>query len=225
MAPEYRRCAIYGMTGCALAAIVVFWLENVLDVVAHPSGATVLYVILAVTGLALLLPLHWRLRVDGSGIARRGMFRWDVWSWGDFASGRIEKRPSFTFIDPERPWWSNRLNIAPLARPDLQEVIRFINKYYLLPAPPVVSIPLVVEYGFRRTAEFDHCEIRLKVRGERFSFNWTDVMRLHITRFDPLRRDFTALELELPGHEIKLTSGTDAEKHLRMVGASPTLRK
>jgi hypothetical protein len=152
----------------------------------------------------MLVPLRWELRVDESGITRRWLFSWHLWSWADFASGRIEKRYPITFVDPDRRWWCRKLRLAYVAEAELRELIRLINDHYRLPAAPMLPDTLQIKYGFRRTVELDWRDIRLRVRGEPFHFTWQQVQRLHITRIDALRRDFSSLELMLPDREIEL---------------------
>jgi hypothetical protein len=98
MAPELRRSAIYAMVGFALLAVVGYVIHGVVlerDLI----GVVVGNGIFIAVSLARIVPLRWALRVDGSGIARRWLFRWDQWSWDDFASGRIEKRYPLSFVE------------------------------------------------------------------------------------------------------------------------------
>ncbi len=208
LAPEYRRSAVYAMVGFVFLGVVGAGLGiSVLD--RKPSETALVGIVYGTVAAAMILPLRWRLRLDDAGIARRWLWRWDRWSWDDFASGEIEKKPPFTFVDRRRPWWRRRLALAYLAKADRKHVIETINRHYRMPAPAPMGDRLVLRYGFRKIAELDWRGVRLTTRGESCEFAWTDVQRVHITRFDPLRRDFTRLALTLPGHEIELATYHD----------------
>ena len=203
IAPEFRRSAIYAMVGFALLVPVAFWSAHVMQR-RDPLNTAFVCGSFGAIALAMIVPLRWALQVGECGIARRWLFGWDFWSWGDFASGRIEKRYPITFVDPERPWWRRKLRIAYLADAELKDLIQLINEHYRLPATPVLDEVLRIKYGFRRSVEFDWRDIRLKARGESHYFTWKEVQRLRITRMDSKRRDFTKLELVLPDQEIEL---------------------
>lgn len=203
IAPEYRRCAIYAMIGSGLLGVGAWWVGQVLPPQRDPWATAAVCAVFAAISSAMIVPLRWRLRVDGSGIARRRLFGWDLWPWDDFASGRVEKRHPITLVDPGRPWWCRKLNLAYIAHPEFGDLIRLVNEHYRMPDPPTLPDSLRIHYGFRLTIEFDWREIRLSVRGEPFHFPWTEVQRLHIRRIDPLRRDFVSMQLSLPGHEIE----------------------
>ena len=86
--PELRRGAIYVMVASPLLCAVCFWVAHFIaqrDVICVACSCSLLLLL----GLAMVLPLRWALCVDNQGIARRLVFRWDLWTWRDLASGRI----------------------------------------------------------------------------------------------------------------------------------------
>jgi hypothetical protein len=71
---------------------------------------------------------RWRLRVDDQGVASRRLVGWAVWTWHDFASGRIRKAESYRLVDPDR---NRELNLGVLRENDHREVLATINAYCL----------------------------------------------------------------------------------------------
>lgn len=200
MAPEYRRCGIYVVVGFAMMAGVLYWLGGYLE--NHSAYTLMVCSFYGVISIFGLVPLHWAIRVDDCGIARRTLIGWDLWSWSDFASGRITKRPGFVLVDPARPYWLQELNLDYVAEP--KELMRLVNQHYRMPDPPALPETLKIAYAFRRRLELHHDQIRLTISGVTHYYEWICVAALRITRLDPLRRDFVRVMLSLPGEEIEL---------------------
>jgi hypothetical protein len=223
MNPELRRCAIYVLLSLPVVLSVV-WVQRLNQ---NPSivGVAVIGLFFGLPGLSMLLPLRWLLRVDGKGIARRRLLGWDSWEWSDFDSGRIQKERPFVFVDWRRPWWRRRLALCVSAQ-ERKELVNLINLYYRLPPPPPVGETLTIHYRFPRVAIFEPSGIRLgkqrlardKLQEDR-CYTWSDVRRVHITRTEPVRRDFTRLEIVLPDEGILLVTTTDGPAGWR--GAPP----
>jgi hypothetical protein len=203
MRPEWRRSAIYAIIGGTLLIGGIYWTMYVF-LERDPWGTLVFCCLIGLGSLAMIFPLRWALRVDGLGIARRRLLGWDHWAWSDFSSGRIVKSGGFTLFDPLRPWRFRTLTLDFLADAERKEVGQFINQHYRMPDPPALAETLHIKCGWLRRLELLRHEIRLIVRGETFCFGWGQVQRLRITRVEPERRDFVALALSLPGHEIIL---------------------
>jgi hypothetical protein len=202
IAPEYRRSAIYALIAVVPLWLILFWVAHFIQGNA-PWRAAARGTPFLLLGLAMIVPLRWALRIDETGMARRILFRWDAWSWEELASGRIEKRHPLTLVDPARPWWRRRLALSYLQAADMALVIQRINAVYRLPDPSPLPEVLAIKYGFRRSARFDSQGILLEGKESR-AYLWSEVGRVHITRIEPLRRDFTNLELVLPDREIEL---------------------
>jgi hypothetical protein len=148
MAPELRRSAIYVILGCTFLAFAAYGIGHfVLE--RPPSAIAPFFSVLGVMALVMIAPLRWTLRIDETGVARRWLWRWDHWSWNDFASGRIEKRPPFVFVDRGRPWWRARLSIGYLSEAEVKVAIGIINEHYQMPASAPVADRLVIRYGLR----------------------------------------------------------------------------
>ena len=156
--------------------------------------------------MTAIVPLRWSLRIDDQGIGRRFLFRWDVWSWADISSGRIEKRHPYTLVDPKCPWWRRKLSLEYMTRADISHTMEVINTYYQLPTAPQVPDILEIKYGAfrRRLARFDSKGVHLQGGRDMRQYLWSEVRRVHVTRMDPLRHDFKSLELVLPDREIEL---------------------
>lgn len=201
--PSLRRSCWYVVVAAPLLAGVAFWtLRFVQD--RNPLGEGLTYTFFAVLPLAMIPPLRWKLRITEDGIERRRVFRWDDWSWDDFASGKIEKKYYCTLVDPDRSWWRRKLSLGSLSRADFKRVIADINEHYKLPPPPNVPDALTIRFRFRCSATLNETGIQLSRRGRLSKYTWPDVQQVHITRVDPLRRDFVAIVIHLPDDEIAL---------------------
>lgn len=206
ISPALRRSAYYVLAASVPLAAVCSWVSRFArsDTLASAISFGAVVFLLCMT---TLVPLHWVLRIDHEGIARRLFFGWgDVWTWGDLASGRIEKRHSYELVDPARPWWRRRLCLDYLAPTDISRALQLINAHYRLPRPPQVPDELDIKYGnfFRRRLRLDAQGICFQGPKEARAYTWGEVQRVHITRMDRLRRDFSSLEIVLPDREIEL---------------------
>lgn len=203
-----RRCVIYLIVGF----FILLPLMVALAVFVSPDrrvGLIGVFGLLSALFLSFAPFWLWAIRIDDGGLDRRRLIRWDRWTWGDFASGRIEKRHPMDFVDPQRPWWRRKLSIGLLSAADAKEVMARINEHYRLPPPPVYPSVLRLEFALRKSIEFDDGCIRVKKGAESSEFTWSDVSRVRINRMDSLRRDFASLELSLGGQEIELRRGPD----------------
>jgi hypothetical protein len=203
VAPKYRRCAVYVIVGMLLIVAVAIWIGRVVQ----QRGMVTVFLmcsIFALLALAMIVPLRWRIRVDGIGISRWHFLTWDRWSWSDFAGGTVLKKIPMTLVGPDRPWWRRRLRLEYLSDSDRKDVTELINRHYRLPPPPAIDDELKVRYGFRKSARFDADGIHVVVCNKPMDYQWSDLQRLHITRIDPVRRDFVSLEIVLPDREIEL---------------------
>ncbi len=200
--PQYRRCCWYMLGSMPLVQGVAAAVGKYTDL--KPANVVMGCLLLALIASALAWPLSWRLRVDARGIARGRLFWWDHWTWQDLASGRVRKEHPFILHDPARPWWRRRLTLGYLTEGDQRALVSLINEHYRLPPPPALSDSLTIRYGHRRIAVLDSRSIRINDRGRLQDYSWRDVRQAHITRVDPLRRDFSRLVIELPDREIEL---------------------
>ena len=201
MAPELRRSAIDAMIGFALLAIATYWVCNLLE--RGPLGTVISCAVFAAISMAMIFPLRWSTCADESGVSRRQLLRWDLWTWSDFSSGRIEKS-GFTLIDPQRSWWHKCIVLDFVADGERKELVDLINKHYEMPMPPPMAEMLEIKWGFRHRLELLWHGIRFHTRGGTFCYGWKDVRRLRITRLDSLRRDFVRLTLSFSDQEIDL---------------------
>lgn len=211
IAPQYRRSAIYLLVSIPIVTAVGIYSGIYATDMLHqslPEEARFSFVMppaLLVFFLVLILPsMLWSLRMDDRGISRRRWWGWDLWSWDDLASGKIQKHHPFTLVDPLRPWWRRKLNLDCMGDDDIQQVIRGINLRYRLPPPPQVAESLDIKYGFLRSAKLDALGIHVTTYGKTHQYAWDDVERLRITRMEPLRRNFKSIALSLPNCVIKL---------------------
>lgn len=217
LAPELRRSCWYVIVGAMVLIPVFYWVARFVQL-RGPVDVAVGCSLFGLLGASMFVPLRWRVRLDQHGVSRRLLFRWDLWSWSTLASGRVDKLHPFRLHDPHRPWWRRRLALSYLASGDLQEVIAKINAHYKLPPPPELEDTLTFKYGFRRQATFDRSGLQLMVHQRHRAYAWRDVREVHITRMDPLRRDFASVVITLPDEELELKLFT------HQGGTSPTWR-
>jgi hypothetical protein len=217
IAPELRRCAVYAVIGALLIAIVAVWATHFVE--KRPAFNTAVEcAVCLMLALAMLVPLRWALRIDHRGVARRLLIGWDLWTWSDFGSGRIRKRHPYTLVDPERPPWWRSLRLGHMSQSDIKQALELINTQYRLPDLPQLSDTLAIKYSLRRSARLDQQGLHLLVAGRPHEYLWNEVRRVHITRMDPVRRDFRSLRITLPDQEIELRLVT------HQGGTSPTWR-
>ncbi len=207
VAPELHRCCWYSIIGAILAGVIgVLVTRSVPGAPERNIPFFITVLSLFVAGIFILK--GWRLRLDGDGISHGLLLGWDLWSRDDLASGRIRKLRSNTLCDPKRSLWSRYLCLDFLANADRQEVLAEINKHYRLPPPPQVPEKLELRYGFRRSITFEKAGIQLKHGKAMRDLVWSDVQDIHVSRLDPIRRDFVTLVVVLPGEEIELKFNT-----------------
>ncbi len=202
IAPELRRCCYYWIVGTLIIDAGIYYALHV--VAGRPFENLVAgWVVSGIAALATIVPLRWKLRVDGQGIRRHLLFRWDLWSWDDMASGRLKKTQSHTILDPARPWWRRTLTFGFMTPENIQIVVKAINAHYQLPAPPELPERLKIKYGFRRSAMFDQDGVHFRIKGLEKAYPWRDVQNVFIIRVDPLRRDFWSMQIILPDEEME----------------------
>jgi hypothetical protein len=202
ISPELRRSCWYVILSVPILLAVFCWVagfvqkRGVFDIV---SGC----IIFSLLAGAMAIPLCWKLRFDATGVSRRWLFSWDLWSWSELASGRILKLHPYTLRDPIRSWWCQKLRLSFMASADIKEVMRAINAHYRLPPPPSIAETLTIRYGLR-SALFDTEGIHTSRRGKRDDCPWEKIKHVHLTRMDAVRRDFSNLVIALPDCEIEL---------------------
>jgi hypothetical protein len=200
LAPDYRRCGTYLVVGWFLAIGIGVGLTVAdLNDRSWAEMAAVLTILFVPTlGVALLT---WRqaLRVDERGLWRRRFFRWDLWPWDAFATGRIRAGSSKdSWVYPAKPWHCRYLFLDFLADTDRHALAEQIRQVW---TPPVVAPPDMVQirYGLWKRLELSPQGIVL-FRGRRDpgrSYRWSEAVQVRVTRIDPSRQDFRTLNLEL----------------------------
>jgi hypothetical protein len=215
--PELRRCCWYVILSMIALAAAFYWVARFVQN-RDPANIALGVVFFALVAGAMWVGLRWRVRLDDNGVSRRLFIRWDLWSWNDLASGRIEKLYPFTLRDPDRPRWRRKLRLGLMSPEDTQTVFASINEHYRLPPPPTLPPALTIRYGFRRTVTLDNYGVQLLVGRTPYECRWRDIRGVSITRMEPLRRDFKSLLIALPDQEIELNLVT------HQGGTSPTWR-
>jgi hypothetical protein len=213
LAPKLQRCCWYVIAAWPALA-VVFLLVARFCAGRGPGDITFGLVLFSLLAAAPAVLLRWRVRTDDQGVSRRLVWRWDLWTWTDLASGRIRKLHPYKLLDPARPWWRQTLNLEFVGSEVRQELLAQINSHYQLPPPPAVPDSLTIRYGFRHKLIFDAKGIRHFVGRVPTYYPWSEIAHARITRMDPLRRDFSGLIVVLPDREIEL----------KIVGDSPNWR-
>jgi hypothetical protein len=201
LSPELRRCCWYAVAGGALFVIIAVMTQ----ICVHDGRRLDVICMALAMYFALILVLcyfwSWRLRVDERGVSTRRLSGWNLWTWGEFATGRIRKEKSFTLRDPET---KRELCLDSLGDEDRKEVMARINEHYRLPPAPEVPLQVTIRYGFRRKAFLDSKGIRIECRGQSRDYPWSAVQGVRLWRWDPLRRDFRSVLIILPDQEIKI---------------------
>ncbi|PHS02346.1 MAG: hypothetical protein COA78_21450 [Blastopirellula sp.] len=202
ISPDLRRCCWYIII-CGIPLIGVFyWVARFVQNRETIEILLGCLFFLFMGSITAILPLTWKLRVDEQGMTRSLLgLSGRIWSWNDFASGRILKQHR-TLYDPARGWGRRTLILDFIGLESIQEVMAVINTHYQLPPPPAVPEKLTLRYGFFKTATFDSQGIHILIRGKPFEYQWPDVQHILITRMDPVRRNFSRLVIVLPDREI-----------------------
>jgi hypothetical protein len=209
LAPEFRRCAVYGLVGLVLIPVVAWSLR---DLRAWPSPGTFLVPLAmhAVFGLGLVGVLRWRVHVDGRGIARRRLFGWRLYPWEAFEAGQVsEGEYSFTYLFPSGRPWDRKLSIAMLADDDRSRLAEIIRGLWVRPPAPELPPELAIRLARSREWQFRPDGITVVRRREESRYGWEDVRRLRIRRAERGRRDFAELELVLPDRTLTLHARQD----------------
>lgn len=217
IAPQLRRCCWYTVIGAVVLSITFFWIARLIQN-RGPVEIALGCLMFALMAAAMVIPLSWKLRLGHDGLERRILFRWDKWRWDEFATGRIYKLHPYTLFDRERPWWRRKLRLGYMDYADIQRVVTAINAHYQLPTPPYVSATLTIQYGFRHSVTFDRHGVQLVSPGRPRAYTWQELIEIHLTRMDPIRRDFKSLLISFPDQEIELKQIT------HQGGASPSWR-
>jgi hypothetical protein len=194
MRAEFRRSAVYLLIGMALivavCCVIVYF---------FPAGSQRPAIPFVLPGLAPIAVFGWRLRVDASGIARRRLFRWDLWPWEAFERGKVldSEGESTSYLLPDKPFWARKLTLDLLEDSDCEQVASMIDR---IRVRPDLDLPaeLTLRYGHRKEALIAPGGLLLRDRGEETRYSWNDVQTLRIRRRDNRRRDFESLDLVLP---------------------------
>src|SRR4051794_18942299 len=150
---DLRRCAMYvavaPLIGFALVAAATY-IPHVVDLTQPPEPITPVLIRVAAFDSAAMFLLfaaeRYRIRVDGDGIWRRRLFRWDFWCWRSFDSGEVGRDDSeFRFISAEKSWLWRKLN--PALMEDVEVLRRLVEQHF--PPLPVAPERLTIKAPFR----------------------------------------------------------------------------
>jgi hypothetical protein len=205
MKSEFRRCAIYALAAMLLIPLVGWWRRTLRP--DDNSGAPwAPLVICSVMALGPIGILRWRLRVDESGISRRRLIGWDLWPWQTFALGRVldAENSSGSFILPEKRLWNRKLSIALIDDDDCLRVQAMIDQVRVR-SEPTLPGELRLRSGFRQQFVIDPGCLVVRDRKEECRYGWNEVELLRIRRRTRTRRDFSSLELVLPGRVVQFS--------------------
>lgn len=211
LAPEYRRCGIYGLVGFLVVlgtAILLIWIDHGFqrNRVRDLLGMLPLFMFLAPYLIWSVILLRWRLRVDDRGIARQRFWRWDAWPWEVFADGQVYSgSSSLSFEYPEKPWCHRILLLHVLAKDDAMLLGDLIKKIWKPPPVPAVE-EITIDYFAhgKKRVRFHRQGIDVRVNAREYFYPWSAVQKLRITRVDHNCRDFRRLEMLLPEQSMRL---------------------
>lgn len=205
-----RRSAIYVMIGFCGFAVILFYFDLIMEQAGRPlpnPNQSIQFIATSLCllfGLAMIVPLRWRLIANQNGITRHRLLSRDLWTWSDFASGRIQKIYPWKFRDPQRRWWSRKLDLGHLDIEEARELTRLINEVYKLLPLPELPKAIAFKYFWRNKFILDENGIHASIRGRKHDWLWKDIRRLRILQNQLLRRDFQELQLFAQGETIQL---------------------
>jgi hypothetical protein len=222
LSPSLRRSAAYWGSGWFLVTglVVALYLAG------HVPG---------VSGALSLAPLFfgpavlawsYRVRVDDRGIWRRRFFGRDLWAWEAFATGAVrEGAVPYGWVHSGKPWYRRKLNFQHLADADRDWLMDRVRQVWV---PPVPRLPEQVTIrfpaGISRFLELSPRGIVVWQERDDHArhYRWSDVGQLRVTRFAHWRRDFTALDVELPeGEPVERLRGRPDHERNNWEGADP----
>ena len=209
LAPEYRRCVVYVLIALVGLPFVARWVNEARPP-EHRPDLRVLGAVDALLVLGVASVLRWRLRVDERGISRRRFVAWHLYSWDEFASGRVREgvyRDTYQF--PDRPPWHRALSLGPLRDADRSAIKAIIERVWVRPPAPDPPANLAFRFSFRKIAYIEPVCLTIVHRGEEQRYAWGEVRALKIRRSERERRDFSSLELVLPDRTITLRVAID----------------
>lgn len=141
------------------------------------------------------------MRVDGRGVATRGLWGWREWTWADMWNGRVRMKSLLRF-DHDRAI-GRQLSLELLAPADAHRVSRLCRLACVHSAAPN---PLPVEITFcdewNRRVRCTRDGLYLPRHSGRL-VAWSDVVRLRIERVARESHGFQRLELQIGDRAIK----------------------
>jgi hypothetical protein len=153
---EYRRCGIYVLVGAIICFLVATTVMPLVKQFARPKAdpgemMVITGLLVAAAAVFCLILRQWRLRVDHEGIVRRRLWRWYVWPWEAFRSGKIKQdRVLRAYIWPEARWTYRKLLLDMIEDADAKEVDALIKRLWIARTGTSGS-----------TGTFDPIEVRL----------------------------------------------------------------
>ena len=177
LAPEYRRCAVYVLFGLVLIPLIAWWVNDLRP----PEKRLDLRFGVGMNAMLALWAVcvpRWRLRVERRGIARRRLFVWHLYSWEEFAIGRVRDGiDQNTYEFPERYPWDRKLSIGLVAEDDRSAIKEMIRRVWVRPPESEVPAELCFRFSFRETAKFGPEGLSIGQRGKEVSYGWAEVRR------------------------------------------------
>jgi hypothetical protein len=163
----------------------------------------IMFALVAIAVCVLVFP--WRLRLDSQGIARRRLWKWDLWPWVAFQDGTVRKgRGAYRYEWPERRLWSRTVCYDALAKRDRDFVHEVCNRFWVPPPEPVVPEELVLKVPFRRQLRLTAEGIYCRGYGPTPSYRWDQLERAVVVRLEHVRRDLAQAEIVAGGRTITL---------------------
>jgi hypothetical protein len=219
MRAQYRRSAVYVVIGMTLIAVARWGFRDFLPLVEGEPWRTL--TLCPVPAVAALVVLRWALRVDSSGLARRRLFRWDLWSWESFEQGKVVdvEGISNTYFLPEKPFWARKLNLDLVEESDRSRVESIVDG---LRTRPPLELPgeMALRYGFRKEALLPPGGLLLRDSDQETRYHWQDVRSFCIRRSARFRRDFESIEIVLPDRSIEFSMRSNQGQCIRSWSAT-----
>lgn len=208
VSPEHRRCCWYVLVGAMVSIAVAAWVTS-MDMAAANTGWLAFGFGSAATLLAVLTLLfaayRWKLRADETGVARRRFWKWDVWPWDDFISGRVEKR-RYGFVSRARPLWNRFLVLDWLDEREREFVFGLIDRILPSGEQPREALPesVKLQYHLFAFATLRAEGVSLTERSLRSS--WQDLKQVRLWVLRHGSPDVQKVELEFPKRTAAIES-------------------
>jgi hypothetical protein len=211
LAPEYRRCGLYVLVGTLVVASVGVGLQRAgLGLKPFDGVQVCVLAMLLLAEIAFCVFLfRWRLRVDGKGIWRRRLHRWECWSWEEFADGRIRRKSRGCYERATSPWWNRQLILEFMGKDHRNQLDRICCGLCRLLPKSIAPSTLPSEVSIRWDLPWHWLNLNAegivcRTPTAEPVVPWPAVQEVRIGRRDRQAERFTELEIQMPKRCVQI---------------------